>query len=89
MLDLDEKSRICAMHSQKIKEIGESLKISELEKELTDLEKKTLNPEFWSNPEESNKVSARIAEIKKICQKYNNIEKDIENNSEFLEMLKR
>ena len=88
MLDLDEKSRICAMHSQKIKEIGESLKISELEKELTDLEKKTLNPEFWSNPEESNKVSARIAEIKKICQKYNNIEKDIENNSEFLEMLK-
>ncbi len=88
MLDLDEKSRICAMHSQKIKEIGESLKISELEKELTDLEKKTLNPEFWSNPDESNKVSARIAEIKKICQKYNNIEKDIENNSEFLEMLK-
>ena len=88
MLDLDEKSRICAMHSQKINEIGESLKISELEKELTDLEKKTLNPEFWSNPEESNKVSARIAEIKKICQKYNNIEKDIENNSEFLEMLK-
>lgn len=88
MFELEENIRICNEQKNRIKEIGESIKILDKEHELEELEKKTLEQNFWLNMEEANKTSARIAELKKKVNEFKSIENEINTIEEMLEFLK-
>lgn len=59
-----------------------------LEEKLKKLEDKTSNPDFWNNTDETKKVLFEIKKIKKKCEKYENIKKEINNLLELSELLK-
>ena len=63
--------------------------IAELEKELSRLEEKTANPEFWAvNNEETKKVLSEIKRIKSKVIKYRELEKEINDSLELSELVK-
>lgn len=88
MFEIDENVKQNENQKAKLKEIGESINIIGLEKELSDLEEKTMNPDFWNNKEESNKVSSRISYLKKKCLNYRKIESEINTISEMIDLIK-
>ena len=49
--------------------------ISKLQKDLKDLEAKTLDSEFWNDQKNSQKILEKIKSIKRKCNKYEEIEK--------------
>ena len=62
--------------------------IPRLENELAELEKETINPDFWNNSENTKKVLAKIKKIKSKYTKYKELEKEINNLIELAEMVK-
>ena len=62
--------------------------IPNLEKKLKELEVKTTNPEFWEDSKNSNIVLSEIKNLKNKCQKYRNLENEIDNTIELIELLK-
>ncbi len=58
----------------KIKDLHTKLHINEKKIELTDLQKKTENPEFWNNQEEAQKVNQRISSISEDIKQIENLE---------------
>ncbi len=61
--------------------------ISNLEKELSSLEKETAKNEFWDDSQNSSKVLKRINEIKNKIEKYKIVRKECNNLIELLELL--
>ena len=61
--------------------------ISNLEKELKELEIKTLESDFWSNKENSNKILARIKAIKSKCNNFNIIKSKIQELIDMSELI--
>lgn len=61
--------------------------ISNLETELAELEKQTLEEGFWGNNEKSSKVLTRIKQIKSKCTEYKNIINEIVNLQELTELV--
>ncbi len=63
--------------------------IAKLEKELSNLEEKTTNPNFWTtNNEETKKVLSEIKRIKSKVVKYRELEKEINDSLELSELVK-
>lgn len=62
--------------------------IPNLEKNLKKLEVKTTNPDFWEDSKNSNIVLSKIKNLKNKCQKYRNLENEIDNTIELIELLK-
>ena len=62
--------------------------IPNLEKNLKELEVKTTNPDFWEDSKNSNIVLSKIKNLKNKCQKYGNLENEIDNTIELIELLK-
>ena len=63
--------------------------IAKLEKELSKLEEKTTNPDFWTtNNEETKKVLSEIKRIKSKVVKYRELEKEINDSLELSELVK-
>ena len=63
--------------------------IAKLEQELSELEEKTANSEFWTtNNEETKKVLSEIKRIKSKVIKYRELEKEINDSLELSEMIK-
>ena len=62
--------------------------IPNLEKDLKELEVKTTNPDFWEDSKNSNIVLSKIKNLKNNCQKYRNLENEIDNTIELIELLK-
>ena len=60
--------------------------ISKLEKELKDLESETLKEDFWQDTKHSNKVLAKIKNIKNKVNEYRKIESEIQNLNELTEL---
>ncbi len=60
--------------------------ISKLEKELKDLEAETLKEDFWQDTKLSNKVLAKIKNIKNKVNEYRKIENEIQNLNELTEL---
>ena len=60
--------------------------ISKLEKELKDLEAETLKEDFWQDTKHSNKVLAKIKNIKDKVNEYRKIESEIQNLNELTEL---
>ena len=61
--------------------------ISRLKQELEDLEKQTLDAEFWNDQKNSQKVLGRIKTLKRKCNNYEEIEKEINNLKELTELV--
>ena len=62
--------------------------IPNLEKNLKELEVKTTNSDFWEDSKNSNIVLSKIKNLKNKCQKYRNLENEIDNTIELIELLK-
>ena len=60
--------------------------ISTLEKELKKLEAETVDPNFWQDTKNSNKILSRIKKIKSKVLSYRKIENDIKNLKELTEL---
>ena len=60
--------------------------ISKLENELKDLETETLKEDFWQDTKQSNKVLAKIKNIKNKVNEYRKIESEIQNLNELTEL---
>ena len=61
--------------------------IPNIQKELTDLENLTADPQFWNDNQNSGKVLAKIKKLKSKYETYNKIKKEIENLIEVNELL--
>ena len=62
--------------------------ISKLEKDLEDLEKQTLEEDFFFFCKNSSKVLSKIKRLKSKCSDFKEIEKEIENLEELVELIK-
>ncbi len=87
MFDLDEALKNNNEQIKRITDIGNSLNVSLLEEELSNLEKQTESQNFWNDSENSGKVLARISELKKKISSYKTLEKEINTIKEMLELL--
>ena len=61
--------------------------IAKLEKELENLEKETLKENFWQYSKQSNKVIAKIKNLKNKVTEYQEIKNEIDNLQELTELL--
>ena len=62
--------------------------INNLERELSNLEKKTTETNFWEDTKNSSKILKRITEIKNKIEQYKIIQKDLSNLFELSDLLK-
>ncbi len=62
--------------------------IPKLEKELQELENKTMADGFWNDQKESNKILSEIKFRKNKCTKYKDLKSEIENILELIELIK-
>ena len=62
--------------------------IEELEKELKELESKTMEPNFWNDAQTSNQILGKIKKIKRKYENYKKIENEIKNLIELTELAK-
>lgn len=62
--------------------------IDNLNKELSELEKKTEEPEFWNNQKESSKVLSELKNIKNKIVSYNKLKNEIDNLIELIQLVK-
>ena len=61
--------------------------IAKKEMELKELEKKTLEEDFWSDSSNSTKVLSQIKKLKGKCTEYRNIENELNNLEELTELV--
>ena len=69
-----------------VKELGNALRIDELKNEVAELEKKTFEPEFWTDQENSTKTLQKIKQIKDKIEKYEALESKLEDTIMMTEM---
>ena len=62
--------------------------IPRLEKELEELEKQTMEADFWNDSKNSSKVLAKIKTIKNKYNEYRNLKQELNNLTELSEILK-
>ena len=62
--------------------------IPKLEENLKNLEAETTNPSFWEDSQKSNTVLSKIKNIKGKCQKYRDLENEINNTIELVDLLR-
>ena len=61
--------------------------ISKLQEEIKNLEKQTLDTDFWNDQKNSKKVLERIKTLKRKCNNYKEIKKEINNLKELTELV--
>ena len=87
MFNLEETLKQIEDYKKRITNISDSLGVPKLITKLGELEKLTLNEDFWSNAEESSKVLSNITDIKKKLSSYNSAKDHIETISDMLELV--
>ncbi len=88
MFDIDECDKLNEEQIKRIKEIGNSIKIVDIENELKSLEKQTESQDFWDDTENSTKILSKITELKKKITNYREVESDIKTVTDMIELLK-
>ena len=87
MFDLEEAKKQNSEQINRINDIGNSLNISRLKEELSNLESQTEDQNFWQNSENSSKVLSKISELKKKIEQFTNVINDINTITEMLELI--
>lgn len=83
MIELEENKHKLISLKERLKSIGEALRITELKKEIKELETKTNDQGFWDNNQESSNI---LTKMKRLLNKVENFEK-LQNELENLESL--
>ena len=69
-----------------LKELGNALRIESLKEEVTELEKTTFDPDFWSNQENSTKILQKIKQMKAKIENYEALCNKLEDTIMMAEM---
>ena len=69
-----------------ITELGNALRIEELKAEVTELEKVTFEPDFWSNQENSTKILQKVKQMKDKIERYEALATKLEDAIMMAEM---
>lgn len=88
MFDIDECIKLNEEQLKRIQEIGNSIKINDIEIKLQSLEKQTESQDFWNDTENSTKILSEVTELKKKITNYRDVESDVKTISEMIELLK-
>ena len=72
MIELEENKHNLISQKERLKSIGEALRITELKKEIKELEAKTNDQGFWDNNQESSNI---LTKMKRVLNKVENFEK--------------
>ena len=70
----------------KLDSLGDALKIEEAKKDLTILENKTADPNFWSDTESSQKILSQIKNLSSKIKRYQSVEKNFEELEIMIEL---
>ena len=81
----DAKYKLLGMRAN-IKELGSALRIEELKAVAEELDKQTLDPDFWGNQENSSKVLQRIKQTKDTIEDYERLSARLEDAITLAEM---
>lgn len=87
MLDLEENKRFLTGLQNRLKELEDSLQISNLKQELKELEKQTMQDDFWEDSQKSSVIYSKMSVIQKKIRTYENLKNDLENLIELNELL--
>ena len=86
IIELEEaKYKLISMRED-LGELGSALRIKELTKTVAEMEEKTLDPDFWSNQDNSSKVLQAIKQNKKKLDEYNGLCQRLEDAIALAEM---
>ncbi|MBO5883404.1 MAG: peptide chain release factor 2 [Clostridia bacterium] len=86
MIALEEaKYKLIGMRAD-IKELGSALRIDELRKLAEELDAQTLDPDFWSNQENSSKVLQKVKQTKDTIESYEALSARLEDAITLAEM---
>jgi protein subunit release factor A len=83
LIELEENKHKLISIKERLKSIGEALRITEQKKEIKELEAKTNDQGFWDNNQESSNI---LTKMKRLLNKIENFEK-LQNELENLESL--
>ena len=81
----DAKYKLIGMRED-IEDLGSALRIEELRTLATELDAQTLDPDFWSNQENSSKVLQKIKQTKDTIEGYENLQTRLEDAITLAEM---
>ncbi len=88
MLELEDNLKLLQTLNSRIKELGKSLDIYQLELQLEYLESQTMEEGFWNDSKKSTKILGDIKKIKSKCVNYRDLEKQIAETIELGELAK-
>ncbi len=88
MLELDESIKLLEDLKDKIKKLGDSIRVTELINQLEQLEAETVKEGFWNDSENSAKVLNTIKSIKNKTIPFVNLQKSISETIELAELAK-
>ena len=81
----DAKYKLIAMRAD-INDLGSALRIDELKKLAAELDEQTLDPDFWSNQENSSKVLQKVKQTKDTIESYEELKGRLEDAITLAEM---
>lgn len=87
MFDLEENKRFLLEIQNRLHELEDALQIPDLKKELTELEKQTLDEDFWSDSQKSSAIYSKMSVIQKKIRAYDNLKNELDNLIELNELL--
>ena len=87
MLELEENLKYLNNLKKKILEIADSMKISNLQEEASNLEKETFTPDFWNDTEKSATIFSKLKALQKKINHYKSLETQLNNLIEMNELL--
>lgn len=87
MLELEENLRFLNELKNKLEEIKDSMKIESLKFELNNLEKQSLEENFWNNKENSSLIFSKIKKLQKKITLYDSLNLELINLLEMNELL--
>ena len=86
LLQLEELKLELNKTEPKIKSLSEALKIDEARKQAKELEKETSDPNFWDNPEESQKILSKTSALNKKIKDFEKLQSEFDDLKILIEM---
>ena len=87
MLDLEENKRSLLEMQNRLTQLSEALRITDLEENLKTLEAQTLQENFWEDSQNSSTVFSQMNVLQKKLKTYQNLKTEWENLMELNELL--
>ena len=86
IIQLEEAKYKLTGFRENIKELGSALRIEDLKKEVEELEKKTLAPDFWNDQQESGKILRQVKQKKDKIEAYEKLSEKLEDTIALAEL---